>query len=293
MDNLFYNVEGEKNKVVERVKNGVQKYLIFIVLSFNIALEIVSKLYTFGIHSPFTAQFFLNLAVSLAVTMVCYICFIPFGYADERKRNLDYSDTVTLWKTLSEKVRLGYLKSFGAFCLSQVDEERTEVKKLILDNNTVIAYDEYKEKYEGKSKKYINSLSELSSKDKKAINRANGYGIFNPVKIKPINPVTVLSGRGKKSVNDAGRGDKGYTFRFLTTKPIIMFITSAVFNSITTTFIGGGKGVILDMLLSVFQIVVAAVCGYSVGVADFKHNLGKINNRIIFISLFLEKNEVK
>ena len=293
MDNIFYNADNEKNKVVEKLKSGFQKYLILIVLLFNIALEIVSRLYTFGLHSPFSIQFFLNLSLSLVITMVCYICFIPFGYAEEQKRNLDYCKTVELWKEMSEKVRTGYLKIFTDFCQTQVEDERKEIKKLILDNNTVISFEDYMSKYEGKTKKYINDLTELSSKDKKAINKANGYGFLNPVKIKPINPVMVLSGRGRKSINDAGRSDKGYTFRFLTSKPIIMFITSVIMNSISTTFVGGGKGVVLDMLLSVFQIIVSAVCGYSVGVTDFKYNLGKINNRIIFISLFFEKHEIK
>lgn len=291
MDNIFYSLDSGKNNITTKVKSGLQKYLIFIVLLFNIALEIVSRLYTFGIHSPFTVEFFLNLSVSLAITMVCYVCFIPFGRAEERKRNLDYDNAVNLWGELSEKVRTGFMKLFSLFCQTQVQEEREEAKKLLLENNTMISYDEFKTKYAGKSPKHIRGVKELSFMEKRIINKVNGFGLFSPVKIKPINPVTVLCGRGKKSINDAGRSDRSYTFRYLTTKPIIMFLTSAIFNSISTTFIGGGKGVILDMLLSVFQIIVAAVCGYSVGVTDFKHSLGKINNRILFISLFFENNK--
>lgn len=294
MDNNIFGIADEqKNKAVQKVKNGVQKYLIFIVLLFNIALEVVSKLYAFGLHSPFTAQFFSNLSVSLATTMICYACFIPFGRGDEAKRNNEFLSLSKLWYALSDTVREGYLRLFEAFCKEQVTDERTEAKKAILANDTIIPYDEYKEKYEGKSKKYINSLADLNKREKKAINKANGYGLFNATKIKPINPTIVLSGHGKKHVNDAGRNEKSYAISYLAKKPIIIFFSAVVLNSISTTFTGGGTNVILDMLFSVFQIVIASVFGYSAGVTDFKHEIGKINNRVIFISLFCEQNKIQ
>ena len=64
-------------------------------------------------------------------------------------------------------------------------------------------------------------------------------------------------------------------------------------NSIKTQFVGGGEGVVLDMIFSVAQIVVASIGGYSVGVDDFKFTVDKINSRVIFLSLFCEKNKIE
>jgi hypothetical protein len=295
-NNVFAIIEEKKNKSVEKIKNGAQKYLIIVVLLFNIALVVVSRLYRFGFKNPFSAEFFLELAITMTTTMICYMCFVPFGKTEEEKRNLEFPKIVKLWQELSTKVRTGFLQAFGLFCEQQVADERNEAKKLIIDNNTVIPFEIYKEKYEPLSKKQLKSLlneEKLSKKEYKAILRANGYGLFSPVKIKRINPVIILSGARKSSVNDAGRTDTSYVARWLTTRPLVMFISTAILNSIATTFIGGGSNAILDMFIAVFQIIIAAVFGYSAGVSEFRHNLDKINSRVIFLSLFCEKNKIQ
>ena len=295
-NNIFSIVEEKKNKTVEKIKTGIQKYLIFFVLFFNIFLSVVSRLYKFDLQNPFTIEFFLELAISTFTAMICYICFVPFGRSEEMKRTVDYKKTISVWQNLSQTVRAGFLKLFGMFCEERVKEERNDAKKLIIDNNTVIPFDVYKEQYEPLSKKQLKELckdEQLSKKEYKAILRANGYGFFNPTKIKNINPVIILSGARKSSVNDAGRTDKSYVARWLTERPLVMFVTTAILNSIVTTFNGGGENVLLDMLIAVFQIVIAAICGYSAGASDFRYNYDRINSRIIFISLFFEKHKVQ
>lgn len=296
MDNNLFSIADEKKAVVVNViKTGVQRYLIFFVLLFNVALEVVSKLYTFGVHNPFSAEFILNVSVTMVTTIVCYLCFIPFGRHDETKRNIDFKDINQTWKELSNKIRMGYLHLFDGFCKDQVCVEREDIKKHILENNTVIPYSVYKDKYEGLKKKDVKKFyerGEISKKDYKAILRANGYGWFNPTKIKPINPVIILAGTQKASLNDAGRSNSSTIPRRLGIKLALVLVVSVVLNSIKTQFIGGGEGVILDMIFSVFQIIIAAVGGYSVGVDDFKFTVDKINSRIIFISLFCEKNNI-
>lgn len=295
-NNLFGTVEEHKSEAVKKIKNGIQKYLIFFVLLFNILLEIVSKLYTFGLHNPFSAEFVLNVSLSMVTTVVCYLSFIPFGRYDERKRNLEYEDINNDWKNLSKTVRLGFLSLFDTFCKDQVTAERNDAKRHLLENNTVIPFEEYKEKYEGMTKKELKALYKrglLSKKDFKALKRANGYGLFNPTKIKAINPVIILAGTSKSSLNDAGRSNSSTIPRKLGLKLALVLVASLVLNSIKTQFVGGGEGVILDMIFSVAQIVVASIGGYSVGVDDFKFTVDKINSRVIFLSLFCEKNKIE
>ena len=293
-NNIFGVVNEEKNKTMEKIKTGVQKYLIFFVLFFNIFLSVVSRLYRFGFKNPFTIEFFLELSITALTTMICYLCFVPFGRADELKRNVDFPKTSKLWQELSTKVRIGFLSPFSDFCEQQVITERNDAKKLIIDNSTVIPFNTYKEKYEALSKKQLKELykkEEINKKEYKALIKANGYGFFNPTKIKAINPVIILAGTRKSGLNDAGRTDASYIAKWLTTRPLIMFISTAILNSIVTTFNGGGTSVLLDMMIAVFQIIIASVCGYSAGVSDFKYNLDRINSRIIFISLFFEKHK--
>ena len=75
-------------------------------------------------------------------------------------------------------------------------------------------------------------------------------------------------------------------------RPVIMFVISFVVNSISTTFIGGDNNVILDIMLSIFSIVVASVCGYTTGVNDFKHQEDRVKSRTVFLTLFCQKNNI-
>lgn len=294
-NNLYTNINEEQAKTIARVKQGIQRYLIVVVLVFNILLEIISSLYTFGFRNPFTPEFFLELAVNTATTMICYACFIMVGQVEERKRTTMYSDNVQSWAKLSEKVRDGYLSAFRVFCEEQVTEERNEAKRLILGNNTIIGFEEYVQKYSTLNKKQLKALykqKKISKEEYKAIYKANGFGLFNPTKIKPINPVIILSGVAKATINDAGRKESSFVARWLSTRPLLIFFSTALINAITTSFMGAGKNAILDIFLSVLMIVISSVVGYGAGQNAVRDKDDRVKSRIIFLSLFCQKNGI-
>lgn len=290
--NTYQKVNDAKTEALEKVKNGIQKYLIWVVLLFNIALEIVTRLYAFGFQNPFTPDFFMSVFVDTVSTMICYACFIIIGQNDEKKKSLTYNNNVKAWGELSNKVRCSHLEMFRAFCEEQVKEERNEAKRLILGNNTVIPYDYYKEHYEKLNTKDLKNLyleGKLSKEEYKAIYKANGLGWFNPTKIKPINPVIILSGVAKATINDAGRKESSFIARWLTTRPLLIFTTALILNTMTTSFIGIGQDAILGMFLSILSIIVASVIGYGAGQQAIRDKEDRIKSRIIFLSLFEQK----
>lgn len=292
---IYSKVSTQKNEFLQKIKYNIQNYLIFIVLIFNIALEIVAQLYKIGFVNPFTVEFFLELAVSLTTTMVTYICFFPLGVQQEHLNPL-YKTNLTLWGSLTDKVRNAYNDDFRSFCFAQVEEERDEKRRLIIGNNTMISFDEYLEKYKLIDKKTLKALyknNQLSKIEYKSIKKANGFTFINRVKVKPINPVIILSGVNKMTINDAGRTNNGYAARWIISRPFIIFVTNAIINAISTTFIGAGQNAILDMFLSVLSIILASVLGYSAGVTSAKKDNDKVKSRIMFLSLFCEKNGVK
>ena len=289
--NLFAEVNESKNNIVEKSKRLVQKYLIYIVLLFNIALQVVSKLYQIGLTNPFTVEFCLELIISTITSMICYFSLIPFGKVDEKKRNPSIDENIKTWTGLTEKVRKGFNDAFRIFCFEQVEYERKEARELILGNNTLISYDAYVQKYLGKDKAEIKKLvekGEISKREAKAINRANGYGLFNPTKIKPINPIIILSGVKKQTMNDAGRTSSSYITKWLAKRPLMIFASTTAINAISTTFIGS-ENCILEMLLAVLTIIIASICGYSAGQEDVKEQNDRVMSRILFLSLFEEK----
>ena len=262
MDNNFWQITNDQtNKTVQKIKTGVQKYLIFIVLLFNISFEVIARFYRFGVQA-ITPDFFINYFVTTFTSMLCFICFIPLGRNDELRRSLTYKPLIEEWSKLSQKVREGFGKLFDNFCKVRVEEERQDSKRFILANYTMIEFDEYKSKYETKSKKELKQLytnNELSKEEYKAILKCNR------VKVKPINPLIVLNGAKKITVNDAGRGNNSYAFFKVLQRPVVILISSFIINTITTTFTGGSHDVILNVMLSVLRIVIASVCGYRTG----------------------------
>lgn len=293
--NAYSRINEGTTSVVNKFKDFFMRNLLIIVLLFNIALEIVSKLYRIGFSNPFSVEFFLELAITTTTSMICYICFIPFGKADEKKNNPSFSQNLTLWGKLSDIVRNGYNELFRAFCVEQLEVEREDKRRAIIGNNTLISFPVYEEKYKGLSKAEISALvksGEITKKEAKAINQANGNGFINLVKVRAINPVIILSGVKKMQINDAGRTDSAYTINWLISRPFIIFATNAVLSAITTSFIGGWQNAILDMFLSVLMILLASICGYSVGVNSIRRDNDIVKSRILFISLFTEKNRI-
>lgn len=292
-NNLYLDLSDGKNNMLAKGKKVIQKYLIYIVLLFNIAVRVVLELYQVGFLNPFTISFILELIVSTITTFIAYICFIPFGKTDELKRNVSIGDNLKLWSNLSEAVRKGCNDLFRFFCREQIAYERREARELILGNNTLIPYSTYEEKYMGKKKSDINKLvksGELTKKEAKAINRANGHGAFNPTRVKPINPIIILSGVRKRTINDAGRSNSSYIAKWLAQRPILIFISTTALNTISTTFIGT-ENAVLEILLAVMSIVLASVCGYSAGQEDVREQNERVLSRILFLSLFEEKKE--
>lgn len=286
MDNNFFQFTNDsKNKAVEKIKNGIQKYLIIIVLLFNVGLSIVSKLYQLGLQNPFSQGFFVDFIISTGTSMICYICFIPFGRSDEMNRSKSFSDNFKLWQNLSEKVRRGYLRSFYDFCDEQEEYERNDKKKLELANHTMMSYETYLANYKGKSKKEIRKLyrsGKITAAEKNAIIKCN------QMKVKPINPLVVLQEVQSTHYNDAGRDSSSQARTKTIQRPITIFIVSLIINTITVSFLSMGENFFIEMLLSIFSIIVASIGGYSTGVGDFIEKENKIKAKIIFLSLFNE-----
>lgn len=297
MDNkIIYNVNEAQTSAKQKIVKGIQNHLMAIALIVNIAISVVTQLYKIGFKNPFTIEFLMEICLTLTTTMICYGCFIPFGKQEEKKMNSSYALNVTTWARLTETVRTGYNELFGKFCRAQLEVEREEKRRAIIGNNTIIDYATYESEYKGKSRAYIKTLvdmGKLTTKEARAINRANGNSFFNYTKVKPINPVIILSGVKANQINDAGRSDSSYTVNWLISRPFIIIVVSIITESITNTFLGANSSMIFNICMGALKIVMSAVLGYSAGVTAIRKDNEKIKSRILFLSLFCEKNGLK
>ena len=288
--NIFADVNAEKNKITNTIKRTAKNYLPYILLIVNIAFRIVLRLYDTSVVNPFTPVFVLDAITSVISTMFCYIVFIPLGEENERLNSPSYKPNCIRWGDLSSKIRTtGLLEAFRKYCQAQLEIERSELKAVIIGNNTTFSFDEYKERFSHLNNAELKGLYEkgkLTKDEYKAIKKCNGK-----IKVKPINSVLILSGVAKASYNDAGRNDSNFLIKWLAKKPLAIVSLSVLFNAISATFIGlSGFSVIYEMVIDSLFIIFASFVGYGAGEQAIRDKDDKIKNRILFIESFLEKN---
>lgn len=287
---IYDDALNTKNKATNALKDKFQEYSAYIILIFNIVFNIISRLYQIGFQNPFSIEYMLDLAVNTATTMLCYCCFIPIGTQNEKAINQGYIKNMTFWGSLSEKIRTGYITPFEAFCSEQIEVERTEKRKIIIGNLTNIPYDIYFEKYSKLEKEEITELfkkGELTKSQAKAIKKANR------VKVKPLSSSRVLSGAEYNSINDAGRKQMTYSKAFLIRKPFLIIISNIILNAVTSSLKKASfTEFIFDMLVAVLLIIIASVVGYDVGVKNVRTKNDAIKCKVLFLSKFIEKNQI-
>lgn len=288
--NVFAEVNAERNKIATSIKKTVSNYLSYILLILIIVCRVLLEIFKTSIVNPFTPIFFLETTISLALTIFCYIVYIPQGEKNEIANSLSYKPNCARWGELSAKIRTGGMQdSFRKYCAEQLEIERREIKAVIIGNHTSFSFEEYIERFSqlGKAElKVLYKNGELTKEEYKAIRKCNGR-----IKVKPINSVLILSGVAKASYNDAGRDDSSYELKWLAKRPLLIVLFAIVTKAISGAFVGLDPSVIYGMILDTLSLIIASFVGYGAGEQAIRNKEDRIKNRILFIECFFEKHE--
>ena len=289
-NNLYYDMSEQKNKITKAVKDTFREYMAYIVLLFNIVVNVLSKMYQIGWQNPFTIEYFLDLAINVTTTMLCYACFIPIGTQNEKTINDSYRKNLDSWGNLSHKIRTDFMQMFENFCVEQVEYERQERRRVIIGNKSTIPYDVYFSEYSKLEKEEIKALyksGKITKTQKKAILTANG------IKVKPVSASLVLSGTKYDNINDAGRKSMSSSNAFLIRKPFLIIASNIILNVIKSIPRELNiREFLFDVAISILLIVTASVVGYSVGVTAIRDRNDKIKCKVLFLSKFIEKEHI-
>lgn len=288
MNNAYSGIAHTSSDFKERMIRTVRDNFAFIILVFNILLRIALELFDASVSNPFTVDFFIKLGTDIATTMFCYVCFISYGAKMEKSTLQAYRNNAALWAQLSEGVRKSHNEAFSEFCRVCAEEEREERRKAIIQNNTMVPYDRFEKEYRGKSKKDIAALVKdgtLDRIDAYYVNKANGV-----IRVKPINPLLILCGVKATSLNDVGRDGISPSTISALSRPVSMFVLSAIIEMLHGAWRGISTGEeVYNMLLSVLMIVISSVVGYSAGVNAARKEHDKIKGRIFFLEKFNQR----
>ena len=289
-NNVFADANAKKNKITTSIKEKAVNYLPYILLALIIICRVLLEIFHTTVVNPFTPIFFLDTAISIALTLFCYMVFIPQGEKNERLNSPSYKPNCDRWGTLSSKIRTGgMIDSFRKYCQEQLEIERREIKAVIIGNNTTFSFDEYIERFSRLSDDELKALhlaGELTEGEYKAILKCNGK-----IKVKPINSVLILSGVARATYNDAGREETNFLLKWIAKRPFMMMLFAIVIKAISGTFAGFDVSVVYGMILDTLSIIMASFVGYGAGEQVIRDREDKIKNRILFIENFLEQNK--
>lgn len=270
-----------------KLKNVLHNYVAYLLLAFVLIVQTVSKLYKLTFQNIFSDEYFIALTTTIASTMFIYIIFAPIGNAKEAERNISYNANLAKWSELSAKIRAGLTAIFSDFCKKREKEEIEELRREVIEGQTMLPYSEYVEKYRSLSAAELRGLFRSGTISKEvydAIKKANAIK-----SVKPINPLLILCGVEHYRLNDAGRDAPNGLIRWMSRRPVIMVLSNILLNSIRPIYEGFQSAeAIYAMLLSAISTAVAAYVGYSVGVAQIKEKNEVVKNRIFFIETFEE-----
>lgn len=291
-ENVFADANAKKNKITTSIRDKAVNSLPYILLVLIIICRVLLEIFHTTVVNPFTPVFFLDTAISIALTIFCYIVFIPQGEKNERLNSPSYKPNCMRWGELSSKIRTGgMLDTFRKYCQEQLEIERREIKAVIIGNNTTFSFEEYTEHYSGLSEAELKGLYEegkLTKGEYDAIRKCNGK-----IKVKPINSVLILSGVARASYNDAGREESNFLLKWMAKRPLMMMLFAIVIKAISGTFKGFDVSVVYGMILDTLSIIMASFVGYGAGEQAIRDREDKIKNRILFIESFLEKEKTE
>ena len=289
--NAYSNIATKQNQATRWLVKFGKDFFPLIILFLNIAVTICSRLFNTWLENPFTADFFIQLGTNILTTMFCYATFLSFGERNEKALSDNFGTNLDTWGKLSGKVRNGYSDAFIEYCREQVEKEREEKRLAIILNHTMINNDKYEKEYKGMSVEEINQLvlsGKISKKDAKYIKKANSTH-----KVKPINPLLILCGVHESSINDVGRDGISHSTVSLLSRPVVMFVLTAVVTMFKGSWLGiGDASAIFDMIFSVLMIVLSSVFGYTSGSTCAKKENDKIKGRIYYLERFMQSQQV-
>lgn len=282
----------EINSIKQRARKLLNDYIVYVMLTFVLVVQTVSELYRISLQNIFSLSYILDMAISIATTMMVYMLFAPIGSEKERERFVGYQHNLDRWSELSAGIRKNRIDPFSRFCKLREADERSEWRRVIVENKTLIPYSDYVNRYMMLDKTELKKLfnnKEISKTEYKALKKAN-----KSPKIKPINPLLILCGVERRSLNDAGRKTPSVVTMWMMRRPAVILITNILINSIKPIYQGvQNADAILSMILSAFSILIAAYTGFSVGVSKVREQNDIVKNRIFFIELFEEHEQKK
>lgn len=262
LDKTALAVEDAKQKVKNKLRGSMNAVCLFTI----IALEVLHRFVTYGFNAEFAIDYVFSALITSMTSLLAFYVFFPNGKRSGRSRS-SYREATKDLKKARDAVRDNKrIAAFRAWCRAKSDKEADAVIETRLEalENLYVTREEYME-YRLLTRRQLKKLVKagtITGEAAKQIRRCN-----KAVKFKPYAPTYFLSDvkEGKEDVYLRGRDH--YEARALAMRPVICVGVGVVTSIITWSpkQMGSALDVLLSIAISVFQICLASLSGYSSG----------------------------
>ena len=262
LDQAAASVDGARQKVMNKLRGSMNAVCLITI----IALEVLHRFVTYGFNAEFAIDYVFSALITSMTSLLAFYVFFPNGKRAGRSRS-SYTEAEDELKKARGKMRANNLiAAFRSWCRSRSDKEADAVIETRLESleNLYVTREEYME-YRLFSRKQLRAIvregkiTRAAAKQIRICNKA--------VKCKPYAPTYFLSDVKEGRESAYLRGKDHYEARALAMRPVFCVAVGVVTSIITWTpkQMGSALDVFLSIAISIFQICLASLSGYSSG----------------------------
>lgn len=262
LDKTAVAVDGAKQRVKDKLRGSMNAVCLVTI----IALEVLHRFVTYGFNAEFAIDYVFSALITSLTSLLAFYVFFPNGKRAGRDRQA-YKDASKELEDARQDLRTNKrISAFRAWCRAKSDREADAVIETRLEalENLYVTREEYQQ-YRllsfWKRRKLVKegTITKEAAKQIRICNKA--------VKVKPYSPTYFLSDVKEGKENVYLRGKDHYEARALAMRPVFCVGVGVITSLITWSpkQMGSALDVLLSIAISVFQICLASLSGYSSG----------------------------
>ena len=279
-------------RVKEQTGNALRGSFYAVCLVAIILVEILRRFVTGSINKAFTWETVFAALVASLTTLLTFYMFFPSGKGAGMLKSA-FVEAQQLMEKAVKRINAGLKTAFRAYCTERSAEEAEEERQAAFETlaDLYVTREEFENVWRLASWWRLRVAvwrHEITRAARKQILRCR-----KPFVVEAYIPDHFTAGVSTKKQKKMLRGDS-YETRVLLQKPLMVMLVIVAQSAFTMAIHGAGDAleVLFAIVMSVFQICLAAFSGYIAGQKVAEHMIAVNLVKAGFMMDFLEKEEI-
>ena len=278
-------LDGAKRRVRDSLHSSMNAVCLVTIL----LLEVLHRFVSYGFNTAFAVDCIFSALITSMTSLLTFYVFFPSGKAQRRSLPSFTEAQEALQSARSTLRERGGIGAFRRFCRERAERECGALLALRLEELEALGVTrEDFAAYRSKSRRALRRLVREGVISREAFSALRRC--LRPARCRPYSPAYFLADVREGQENIYLRGKDHYQRRTLTLRPLLCIAMGVVTSLFTWTpkQPGSTLDVLLCIAISVFQICLAAMSGYSSGVTAAQREEQALLAKHGFLTEFLE-----